>query len=107
MRIQLEQDGRSSEFVGSGVGVIASIKECLRTRIPRIRLCSVGIDRIKIRFNLGESLHKIEVQAEGVGCLLEQIAGRSRRHRVWLAGAATCVRLAADIGWRGGLARNE
>jgi hypothetical protein len=64
----------------------------LRTRIPRIRLCSVGIDRIKIRFNLGESLHKIEVQAEGVGCLLEQIAERSRRHRVWLAGAATCVR---------------
>jgi hypothetical protein len=63
--------------------------------------------RIKIRFKLGDSLHKIEVQPEGVGCSMEQIAGTSRRQRVWLAGAGTCVRLAADIGWRGGLARNE
>src|SRR5215472_12642669 len=82
---EFEQYVLSSEFVGSRHSIIASIKNVagpiLRelgfAELEQTDIRSGTLFGIKTRFNSGNGLHKIEVQAEGVRCPLDFLDRRS------------------------------
>jgi hypothetical protein len=91
MGIQLEKYSRSGEFIGSRHSIIAGIKnvagtilrELVFVQLKKADIRPGALFGVKTRFDFGNGLHKIEVQAEGVGCPFDLLNRRSDWNALW------------------------